>query len=108
MGLLYTFNFLLGALYFFLGILSFLNNHYRGNMLGSIGSGEMVIILMILVIPGLFGLIALIDILRNIFTGSYKIVWALVVLLLPFFGPILYLFIGSRQRVQGSPGNLKT
>lgn len=44
-------------------------------------------------------IMALVDILRNEFSGNNKIVWVLVVLLLNFFGAILYFVIGRKQKI---------
>ena len=42
----------------------------------------------------------LIDILNNKFKQNDKIVWVLVVLLLPILGSILYLFIGKNKKIK--------
>lgn len=45
-------------------------------------------------------LIALIDVLKNNFNPVInKLIWVIVVILLPFIGPIFYFFIGRKQRV---------
>ncbi len=44
----------------------------------------------------------LIDILRNEFTGSNKLIWLLAVILVPLIGMILYLFIGREQKIKGN------
>ena len=63
------------------------------------GIGVMeLIILFVLFLP--VWLIALVDVLRSEFTGSNKIVWLIVVILLPFVGPIAYFFIGRKQKVK--------
>jgi len=51
-------------------------------------------------IPFLVGLICLIDILRNEFTGHNKIIWLVVVLFLPLLGAALYFFIGTDQKIR--------
>ena len=56
------------------------------------------IVLFVLFLP--VWLIALVDVLRSEFTGSNKIVWLIVVILLPFVGPIAYFFIGRKQKVK--------
>lgn len=56
----------------------------------------------IAVIPLMAWIWCIIDILKNEFTGYNKIIWLLVVILLPFVGMILYFFIGKNQKVQGS------
>ncbi len=43
-------------------------------------------------------IIALVDILKSNFHGKNKIVWVIVVILLPFLGSILYFIIGRKQK----------
>ncbi|WP_461640619.1 PLD nuclease N-terminal domain-containing protein [Labilibaculum euxinus] len=45
-------------------------------------------------------LIALIDIVKNEFTNSNKLIWVLVILLFPFIGTILYFIIGTKQKIK--------
>ena len=45
-------------------------------------------------------IIALVDILTSEFTESNKIVWLLVVILVPFIGFILYFLIGTKQKIK--------
>ncbi len=50
---------------------------------------------------------ALVDILRNEFTGSNKLIWLLAVIMIPMIGMILYFFIGREQKIRegdGPPG----
>jgi hypothetical protein len=68
-------------------------------ILGTIGPWQTTVIFLVL-ISLLLPLIALIDILRNEFTGSNKLIWVLVVLLFPFLGPILYFIIGTNQKIK--------
>ena len=42
---------------------------------------------------------ALIDILKNEFIGPNKLVWLLLVILLPLIGVICYYFIGTKQKL---------
>jgi len=42
---------------------------------------------------------ALVDILKSEFTGSNKLIWVVVVLLLPLLGSILYFVIGTKQKI---------
>ncbi|MBD0726177.1 hypothetical protein B6A10_13435 [Flavobacterium sp. L1I52] len=42
----------------------------------------------------------LIDILKNKFLHNDKLIWILVVLLVPFIGSLLYLFIGKRRKCE--------
>ncbi len=47
----------------------------------------------------LLPIIALISILKNDFKNNDKLIWVLVTLFLPFFGPILYFIIGRPKRL---------
>ena len=42
---------------------------------------------------------ALIDILKNEFTGINKLIWLLLVIFLPLVGCICYYFIGMKQKL---------
>jgi hypothetical protein len=53
----------------------------------------------VFLVPFVLWLVALIDILRNEFTGSNKLIWLLAVTFFPLIGPILYYFIGTRQKI---------
>ena len=58
---------------------------------------EFVFVFVILLLP----VVALVDILKSSFrTPVNKIVWTLLVLLLPALGTILYFLIGTGQKVQ--------
>ena len=62
--------------------------------MGNLGFQE-ILILIVLVIP----LIAIIDVVKSSFKESVnKIVWVLVVILLPILGAILYFIIGRNQK----------
>jgi hypothetical protein len=55
--------------------------------------------LAVLLAHGILFVFALVDILRSRFeTENTKILWLLVILLLPILGPILYLIIGKNQK----------
>lgn len=69
-------------------------------LLGIIGIWQIILILFVSLFLFLLPLIALIDILRNEFTGSNKIIWVLIVLFFPFLGALLYYFIGTEQKVK--------
>jgi hypothetical protein len=58
-------------------------------------------ILLFLIAFGIFILpiIALIEIVQNEFEGPNKIIWVLVVLLVPLLGSVLYFTIGRDQRL---------
>ena len=57
-----------------------------------------VIVLLFLIgfIPFIF---AFIDILKNEFTSSNKLIWLLAVLFAPVIGSIAYFFIGRKQKI---------
>ncbi len=44
-------------------------------------------------------IIAFIDILKNEFEGSNKLIWLLAVIFVPVIGSIVYFVIGKKQRV---------
>ena len=46
-----------------------------------------------------FWIWALIDILKNEFTGMNKLIWLLLVIFLPLLGSICYYFIGMKQKL---------
>lgn len=64
-----------------------------------IGPWQIILITIFLLIGILPTVIALIDILKNEFTGNNKIVWLLVVLLGSFLGAVLYFIMGRKQRI---------
>ena len=64
-----------------------------------IGPLQLIIILIISIIPTI---IALIDIVKNEFSGNNKIVWLLVVLLGSFLGALLYFIIGRKQKLSAT------
>ena len=59
--------------------------------------------ILILLIPAVIWLWAIIDLLRSDFTnGINKIVWAIVIIFIPFLGAILYLILGRSQKIKSS------
>ena len=67
-----------------------------------LGGTEVSIILVIFLVsllPAALTILALIDVLKNEFSGSNKVIWALVVLFLAPLGCVLYYFIGRKQKV---------
>ena len=68
-----------------------------------LGGNETLVILLLALLPvGWFAclVIALVDALRSNFRGSSdKLIWVLIILFLPYFGPILYFTIGRQQRI---------
>ena len=68
-------------------------------LLAMIGPTELILVLVILVFALLLPLLALVDILKSKFEGNNKLIWVLVVILLPILGTILYFLIGRSQRI---------
>ena len=64
----------------------------------AIGAPQIILILSLFLTP----LIALVDIVRNEFTGNNKLIWILVVFFFNFFGVILYFLVGRKQRIKRS------
>jgi hypothetical protein len=64
-----------------------------------IGPWQIILILTTVLLGFLPTIIALIDILKNEFSGQNKIAWLLVVLFTNFFGAILYFLIGRKQKL---------
>lgn len=64
--------------------------------------GTEIFILFFLILPIIFWVIAIIDLVQRQFQDqTNKIVWALVILLIPFLGSLLYLLIGRKGGVKG-------
>ena len=76
-----------------------------GNILALMGLGgqEMLFMLFLLLVPVGWlacSFIALANVLQSNFRGnSDKLIWVLVILFLPYFGPLLYFTIGRQQRI---------
>ncbi|TGU71425.1 zinc-ribbon domain-containing protein [Geomonas terrae] len=62
------------------------------------GLPELIVLLFTLT-PLVLWVVALVDIIRSEFSGNNKIIWILVVVLLPLLGAILYFFVGRKQKV---------
>ena len=54
-----------------------------------------IVVLLMIILP----ILALISILKNRFKDNDKLIWTLVVLLLPFFGSVLYFIMGRSKRL---------
>ena len=52
-----------------------------------------------LIIILFFWIFCIVDVLRNSFNGNDKLVWILVLLIVPLLGPFLYFFIGRKKRI---------
>ena len=60
---------------------------------------HLAFILFIILLPSVLWIFALIDILKSNFKDSTnKIIWVLIVLLLPVLGSILYFIFGGQQK----------
>ena len=64
-----------------------------------IGPWQIILILVCVLLGFLPTIIALVDILKNEFSGQNKIAWLLVVLFTNIFGAILYFLIGRKQKL---------
>jgi len=69
--------------------------------LGMIGPWQMILILFGVLIP----IIALIDVLRNNFTENNKLIWILVILFTGLIGTLLYLMLGTKQKIKNKTEN---
>ena len=63
---------------------------------GMIGPWQIILIILVLLVP----LFVLIDVLRSQFKGNDKLVWILVILLLPIVGSLLYFIIGTKRKIK--------
>ena len=61
--------------------------------------GGILITLFVILFIFLLPLLALISALMSDFPGNEKILWVLIILLLPFLGSVLYFLIGRNQRI---------
>lgn len=65
------------------------------------GKFELLIIMIVVCVLAIpFSIGAIIDILRSHFRGNYKIVWLLAVLCLSVPGLLLYIFIGTGDKIE--------
>jgi len=71
-----------------------------GELMFAMGGVEILVLLLFTGAPLVFWIWDIVDIIKSCFKDdSGKVVWLLVVLLLPFLGLILYLTIGRGQKV---------
>ena len=61
--------------------------------------GGIIITLLVILFIFLIPLLALISALMSDFPGNEKILWVLIILLLPFLGSVLYFLIGRNQQI---------
>lgn len=70
-------------------------------MILAIGPWQLILIFLVFLPTVLLPIIALIGIVKNDFPGSNdKLIWILITLLLPFFGPLLYFVFGRPKRLK--------
>jgi len=61
------------------------------------------LIIFIYLIPGILWLWALIDLVKSEFSDkNMKLVWALIIIFIPFIGSIIYLILGRKQKLSNS------
>lgn len=73
------------------------------------GMPELIIMLVISVaaiLPTIFWLYCLVDIIKSEFQGNNKIIWLLVVIFVPLLGMILYYSFGRKQKITFTSSNL--
>lgn len=82
-----------------------LNNRYAKNRVQSVsfihnGRTSSAIMELIFILVIILFIIAAIDILKHRFVSDIeKLIWIVVVIFVPLFGPILYLLIGTKQKL---------
>jgi hypothetical protein len=65
-----------------------------------IGVQELFLLLIFLALPALLWLWAIVDLLGSKFqSDTNKLIWALVIIFVPFIGSILYLVVGRKQKI---------
>ena len=66
-----------------------------------IGGAELIFLLILLIGVLLFPLLMVVNVLQSKFRDPYnKLVWVVVILLVPLIGALLYLLIGRNQRIK--------
>ena len=68
----------------------------------AIGPWQIILIVVTVFLGVIPTIIALIDVVRNEFSGNNKIVWLLVVLFTNFLGALLYFIIGRKQKLSST------
>jgi hypothetical protein len=64
------------------------------------GLGIFEILILIFLLGFIPFIIAFIDILKNEFSGSNKLIWLLAVLFAPILGSVAYFIIGKKQKIK--------
>jgi len=73
-------------------------------IVGIMGMAFLFFCSIITVAAFVFWIWVLIDILKNEFTGSNKLIWLVAVIMIPLLGMILYWFIGREQKIMVDEG----
>jgi uncharacterized membrane protein YeiB len=64
-----------------------------------IGIMDIVMVIFFIIIPVILFIYAFVDLIKSRFANRHnKLIWAIIILLVPFFGAILYLVIGKRYK----------
>lgn len=68
--------------------------------LSGFGASEIIVMFMFVALPAVLWLWAIIDLVkRNFADNATKVIWALVIIFIPFVGSILYLVVGRSKPV---------
>jgi len=67
---------------------------------------SVTVLVILAIIALLLPIIALIDIVKNDFSGANKVIWVVVVLFLPILGSILYFLIGRNHKINTWPSEV--
>jgi len=62
--------------------------------------GQELFILLLFLIGFILWILVLVDIIKSEFMGYNKVIWIILILLLPFPGIILYWIIGRKQKIE--------
>jgi hypothetical protein len=65
--------------------------------LGGIGFQELILLFFVLVIPAALWIAAILSLLKSNQDSTNKLIWAMVILFVPFLGALLYLVVGRKQ-----------
>ena len=68
-------------------------------LLALFGTFEWIIILLSAIFLLLLPALALLHLFRHQFDANTRLIWVVVILLLPYLGSVLYFLIGRRQRL---------
>lgn len=68
--------------------------------IGAVDGWKFVLILLAIVIPLGMALASIADVAKSRFKSStHKLLWLLAAMLVPVVGPLLYLFVGIKQKI---------